>query len=617
MTTQTESIAAEFGLKFGGQKISPEFRNTIFEVEVEQSIHLPSVFTIRVHLGATGENPFDVMDDMMKDYLSRGSEVEISQHFRGGDKHIMTGEISSVSLDLSSTVPGSPLSATIQGYDKSHRLHRGRNTRTFLQSTYSDAVKKVVGEAGLSFDVDSTPGAQRYIIQHNETDWDFVSRIANRLGYELYFDGGKLKFKKPWQGRSSKVELVWEKNLVQFRVRTSTAFQHSKVTVLGWDPIKKERIVGTATNGNGSPKTGEHRSGADQAKSAFGSSDMVMVDMPMLDQDEAKSVAQSLADTMAGDFATAEGVTFGNPDLAPGVTAKISGVGKRFSGEYYVTSTTHSFSQIEGYSTSFVVSGRSPYTLLDLVESDADPRPTVPGGGVVVGEVTNIKDPDNLGRVKVKFPWLSDELESDWARMCAPGGGKTRGFQWLPEVNDEVLVAFEHGDIHRPYILGGLWSKKDEPPAKNSELVASDKTKLRALTSREGLHLTMSDESGKRSIRIAAPEDESKLEIRCDDKVVEILSNGDITITGTQGKIFVEGKDIEIKSSTNLKLDAGGNIELSAGANVEVTAQANLTMKATAQATVEATGPITIKGAMATLEGSATTTIKGGVVMIN
>lgn len=111
----------------------------------------------------------------------------------------------------------------------------------------------------------------------------------------------------------------------------------------------------------------------------------------------------------------------------------------------------------------------------------------------------------------------------------------------------------------------------------------------------------ISDESGKRAIGIAAPDDVSKIEIRCDDKVVEILSNGDIFIKGGQGKVTIEGQDIEIKSSTNLKLSAGANIEISAGANLDVEATANMT----------------IKGVMATLEGSATTTVKGGVVMIN
>ena len=196
----------------------------------------------------------------------------------------------------------------------------------------------------------------------------------------------------------------------------------------------------------------------------------MMVDRPMLDQDEAKAMAQSLADTMAGDFAIAEGVAFGTPELAPGVTAEITGMGKRFSGEYYVTATTHRFSPLEGYSTSFVVSGRSPYTLLDMVEPDANSRQSVHGGGVVVGVVTNIKDPEDLSRVKVKFPWLSDEVESDWARMAAPGAGAGRGLQLLPEVNAEVLFCLTppiqnwQTAAYPPYSRGPQVCRVDECP---------------------------------------------------------------------------------------------------------------------------------------------------------
>ena len=70
-----------------------------------------------------------------------------------------------------------------------------------------------------------------------------------------------------------------------------------------------------------------------------------------------------------------------------------------------------------------------------------------------MGNVTNNKDPEGWGRVKVKFPTLTEEHESNWARVVALGAAKQRGFDCLPEVNDEVLVGFEHGDIHRPYFL--------------------------------------------------------------------------------------------------------------------------------------------------------------------
>src|SRR5689334_2824184 len=89
--------------------------------------------------------------------------------------------------------------------------------------------------------------------------------------------------------------------------------------------------------------------------------------------------------------------------------------------------------------------------------------------GVVVGVVTNIQDDQGLGRVKVKFPWLSDTDESHWARVAVPMAGHQRGFYFLPEVDDEVLVAFEHGSADYPYILGALWNGKDEPPASNGD----------------------------------------------------------------------------------------------------------------------------------------------------
>src|SRR5437868_3604561 len=105
-----------------------------------------------------------------------------------------------------------------------------------------------------------------------------------------------------------------------------------------------------------------------------------------------------------------------------------------------------------------------------LVESEE--RGTMAGriSGVVVGVVTNNQgDPDGLGRVKVKFPWLSNEEESFWARVAAPMAGKERGFYFLPEVEDEVLVAFEQGDVRFPYVVGSLWNGKDAPPAKNDD----------------------------------------------------------------------------------------------------------------------------------------------------
>jgi len=226
-----------------------------------------------------------------------------------------------------------------------------------------------------------------------------------------------------------------------------------------------------------------------------------------------------------------------------------------------------------------------------------------------VAQVSNNKDPDNLARVKVTFPWLGEKIESDWARIASPGAGNKVGLHWLPEVGDEVLVAFEHGDIHWPYVLAGLWNGKDAPPNNTSNAVGGDgKVKLRTLQSPQSSKLVISDEAQKRFVQISCVADSPGIKLDYDNKSVEILSNGTINIKGTQGKITVEGQDLEIKSSTNLKLSASANVEISAGANMTVKG---------VQTSVEGSAQMAVKGAMTSLEGSGIAEIKGALVKIN
>ena len=112
-----------------------------------------------------------------------------------------------------------------------------------------------------------------------------------------------------------------------------------------------------------------------------------------------------------------------------------------------------------GYQTRFTVSGYQPSTLINLLAAEHDGAPP-PRLGLVIGLVTNNRDPDGLCRVRLKFPWLSDQEEGWWARVLSPGGGANRGMQWMPEVNDEVLVGFESGDVRQPVVLGGLYGQK-------------------------------------------------------------------------------------------------------------------------------------------------------------
>ncbi|GFO97065.1 hypothetical protein ig2599ANME_1263 [groundwater metagenome] len=180
--------------------------------------------------------------------------------------------------------------------------------------------------------------------------------------------------------------------------------------------------------------------------------------------------------------------------------------------------------------------------------------------GVVVGIVTDNKDPDKLGRVKVKIPRLSGEDESNWARVISFMAGKEMGGFFLPEVNDEVLVAFEYGDINIPYVIGSLWNGKDSPPLTNDD----GKNNFRIIKSRSGHIIRLDDTDGQEKIEIVDKTQNNKIIIDTKEKKISIISDKDIEISAPNGKVKIEAKDIETKSSGSTKIEASSSMDLKA-----------------------------------------------------
>ncbi len=188
--------------------------------------------------------------------------------------------------------------------------------------------------------------------------------------------------------------------------------------------------------------------------------------------------------------------------------------------------------------------------------------------GVVVGVVTNNQDPDKMGRVKVKFPWLSDTDESYWARLATPMAGKDRGIYFLPEVDDEVLVAFEHGDVRFPYVLGALWNgqDKDKPPEQNSD----GKNNIRMIKSRSGHIIRLNDEEGKETIEIIDKSGKNSIAIDTTNNAIAITSDKDITLKAPQGTIKLDAQKLEIKSSADTKIEANAGMDIKANATLNL-----------------------------------------------
>jgi phage baseplate assembly protein V len=202
-----------------------------------------------------------------------------------------------------------------------------------------------------------------------------------------------------------------------------------------------------------------------------------------------------------------------------------------------------------------------PYSLL-TTSPGADAR----FFGVTIGVVTNNKDPDGLGRVKTSLPWMADQVETDWARVVTPMAGPGRGIYFLPEVNDEVLVAFEHGNPDTPYVLGGLWNGKDKPPESNSD----GKNNLRAIRSRSGNVIRLTDTDGDAKIEIVDSSGKNSIVIRAKDNSITITAAGDVTVQSNNGKLKLSGNGVEITSTSTVKIEASQNADLKASGQLNI-----------------------------------------------
>jgi len=171
-----------------------------------------------------------------------------------------------------------------------------------------------------------------------------------------------------------------------------------------------------------------------------------------------------------------------------------------------------------------------------------------------------------MHRVKVRFPWLGDAVESNWARVATPMAGNGRGMYFLPEVDDEVLIAFEHGRVDHPYVLGSLWNGQDSAPESNSD----GENNHRTVQSRSGHVLRLNDQSGGETIEIIDKSGNNKIVIATSDNSITIEANADITITSSTGKLTMQANGIEMKSNAGVTVQAAQNMELKANATMTI-----------------------------------------------
>jgi phage protein D len=594
----TTKLLSQFYFKIDGADAPVAMMRNLVDATVENGLHLPDVATVVFH------DPNGQWVDNAD--LAPGKALTIDAKV-GNDQHnLFDGEIVELESDFS---PGGRR-VIVRAFDRLHRLARGRRVRSFNNVSDSDMINQIAGEVGLTPNVHATSVVYDYVLQDNITNLEFLRQRAALLGYLLYVRGKELHC-EPLGTETGTLSLTYGEQLREFHPRLSTVDQIDTASVGGWDPKQRQPVVGKASQGNGATSVGYADQGGSFTKKAFNVSAAILVaDRPIRNQSVADMLAQASLDRRQGRFVEAEGTTAGAPGLVAGVSLQLTNLGTRFSGKYFVTNSTHTYSSESGYVTRFVVSGYQPASLFSVIGSERDGL-APPRVGLVVGIVTDNNDPDGMGRVKVKYPWLSQNDASDWARIVVPGGGPQRGMQFLPEVNDEVLVGFEQGDINYPYIIGGLWNGQDAPPKKNSEIVASSgKVNQRVIRSRTGHIVTLDDSDDAPSIQIVDNTGKNTIKFDSKSNKLTVHFEGDMLFEAPNGDIAIKGKTINAEATQGLTLK-GQTLDATAQTTVNVTANTDLKLKGT-NSNLEGTAQLDVKGATANVTAQAKLSLNGG-----
>ncbi|MCC2308618.1 phage baseplate assembly protein V [Cellulomonas chengniuliangii] len=473
---------------------------------------------------------------------------------------------------------------------------------TYLEMSYDDIITEVVRRHA---DVSLTReggAVQPYVLQA-DSDLAFVDELTRRAGMEWVVEGGSFHV---WPNSSSSgaarpggddVELRLGSTLSDFQVQL-TAGAPSSVRVRGWDPAAQQPIesVEASTGAAGSSPIGK-RFGLAAVQGGE------VLDAASVPADGAEASALARARLRASGSVLARGRGTVQPGLRPGGSVTVLDAGPS-SGSYQLREVVHTYDG-RGFLTQFVAGDRPASPVYDALAGAREPA----GGsfthvGLAVGRVTDTKDPEKHGRVRVQLLGLSATVESPWARVAAIGGGVDRGMVAVPEVGDEVLVGFESGDVRHPVVLGGLFGASDRSPQgtvdENGAVVS------RRLTSRLGHVIELGDGQGadarhvllelagrKHSLRLG----EDRAHLTVPDDVPLAISAGSATITlDGKGAITLDGTTVTVKARQKLAL-SGSSVEITATSDLKASGT-TVDLKGSGTTTVQAGGQAVIKGAM-------------------
>lgn len=535
--------APDFEVKVQGLTMEADVKQAVISLSYDNNLDQADMFQIQLN-----NADMRFTDSAL---FSVGKDVEIHMGYVGNLKPMMLGDIVSVQPSF----PESGASTiTITGYDRSHRLRHNQKTRSF-HYTMANLIAAQIAAENLLIPVIDPVAEPLETITQNGSDMNFLQQLARRTFFETYVHWDKLYFRFP-RPQTEAVYLEWGKNLASFNPRLSTSGQVGLISLQDYDQKLAQTIVGLvpviATDFNLDSIVDRMGDTIIDQLTLFGTK--CMSDETVRSFPDALTFAKSVLEEILEGMFEGSGSTIGIPELRAGEMIDVSGIGKRFSGKYRLRKVTHIIDG-GGYRSNFEVTQRSSNNVMQLFRKVVDEKPSPNKkkkvDAPVVGTVLNNIDPEGLGRVQIKYPWLCGNVISAWARVLQPDIGT----YFMPDNGADVLVSFEKGDFDRPIITGSFWNVQKTPPE-----APTPTNYKRVIQGRTGHKFSIDDTPGNGGIIL---ETSGGAKINLD-------VNGNVTIDATSEMSVTSTGDLSLNSQANINIEATGNIKIKSGGNLDL-----------------------------------------------
>jgi len=563
------------GVLVEGKEIPKKYQ--LANISVITEINKIPTATLVLLDGEPNKEAFDISDS---GDLLPGKKIEIRFGYHNEKKTVFKGII----VTNTHKVNNDCAELNIECKDETIKMTVNKGNRHFNDVTDTDVVNKLLDDNKISgARVEKLTDKHEQLLQSNITDWDYMISRIDVNGMICVINNGQLRVRKPSMSDTSKLDLTYGADILEFHADMDARTQTASVKTLSWD-FENQKVVTTESEDSKAPEEGEFTRAS---LAGVTNQPLEMRTSATLSQHETQSIANAKKLRQDLSKIKAKVKYQGINDVLPGDFVTINGAGKNFNGKAFVSAIQHEYADGDwiteatlGWNEQFFSEQTNPNHAASTTGQSSSLH------GLQTGIVTSITDNNGQFRVKIRLPLVNDQDDGIYARVATLDAGDKRGTFFRPEINDEVVVGFMNDDPRNPVILGMLHSS-----AKSAPLQPDSANPEKGYVSRSGIKLIFNDD--KKSVLVETP-GSRVLELNDDSNSITLKD-------GNGNKMVIDQGGITIESATDLTIKAGSSISIAAP---------QISLKADASMSVEGSGSTSVSS-------SGITEIKGSLVKIN